>query len=156
VTDTERAAELADAEGGPAGSEAAGPVRLSEPQLAFVTDRHLATLTTVRRDGTPHVVPVAFTWDADRGRARITTRSTSVKARRIARGGPDGGPLPAALCQVDGRRWLTLEGTITLSDDPADVAEAVERYADRYRVLGEQPTRVVLHLQVRRVLGTVR
>ena len=131
-------------------------LNLSEAQLAFVTDRHLATLSTVRRDGSPHVVPVAFTWDAERGRARITTRSTSVKARRIARGGADGGPLPAALCQVDGRRWMTLEGTITLSADPADIAEAVERYADRYRVLGEQPTRVVLHLQVARVLGTVR
>ena len=129
---------------------------LTQDQLAFVTDRHLATLSTVRRDGSPHVVPVAFTWDAGDGRARITTRSTSVKARRIARGGPDGAPLPAALCQVDGRRWLTLEGTITLSADPADVAEAVERYADRYRVLGDQPTRVVLHLRVDRVLGTVR
>jgi F420H(2)-dependent biliverdin reductase len=132
------------------------PVVLSAAQLSFVTDRHLATLSTVRRDGSPHLVPVAFTWDAERGRARITTRSTSVKARRIARGGPDGAPLPAALCQVDGRRWMTLEGTITLSDDRADVAEAVARYADRYRVLGVQPTRVVLHLQVTRVLGTVR
>ena len=131
-------------------------VTLSAAQLEFVTVRHLATLSTVRPSGVPHVVPVAFTWDADRGRARITTRSTSVKARRVARGGPDGGPIAAALCQVDGRRWLTLEGTITLSADPADVAEAVERYADRYRVLGEQPLRVVLHLRVDRVLGTVR
>lgn len=140
-----------------AGQGAAGSVvTLSDEQLAFVTDRHLATLSTVRRDGSPHLVPVGFTWDAARGRARITTRSTSVKARRIARGGPDGTPLPAALCQVDGRRWLGLEGTITLSDDPDDIAEAVARYAERYRVLGEQPTRVVLHLQVTRTLGTVR
>jgi PPOX class probable F420-dependent enzyme len=131
-------------------------VVLSPAQLAFVTERHLATLSTVRPSGVPHVVPVAFTWDAVRGRARITTRSTSVKARRVARGGPDGEPIPAALCQVDGRRWLTLEGTVTLSTDPADIAEAVERYADRYRVLGEQPLRVVLHVQVQRVLGTVR
>ena len=134
----------------------AGHVVLSADQLAFVTDRHLATLSTVRPDGTPHVVPVAFTWDAERGRARITTRSTSVKARRVARGGPDGGPIPATLCQVDGRRWLALEGTVTVSDDPADVAEAVERYADRYRVLSAQPTRVVLHVQVTKVLGSVR
>ena len=138
-----------------AGSESAGVV-LTPAQVAFVTDRHLATFTTVRRNGVPHVVPVAFTWDAERGRARITTRSTSVKARRVARGGPDGRPIPAALCQVDGRRWLTLEGTVTLSADPVDIAEAVARYADRYRVLGEQPLRVVLHVQVERVLGTVR
>ena len=131
-------------------------VALTPSQLAFVTERHLATFSTVRPNGVPHVVPVAFTWDAERGRARITTRSTSVKARRVARGGPDGGPIAAALGQVDGRRWLTLEGTVTLSADPADVAEAVARYADRYRVLGEQPLRVVLHVQVERVRGTVR
>ena len=131
-------------------------VVLNPAQLEFVTARHLATLSTVRPNGIPHVVPVAFTWDAHRGRARITTRSTSVKARRVARGGPEGGPIPAALCQVDGRRWLTLEGTVTLSTDAGDIAEAVERYADRYRVLGEQPLRVVLHVRVERVLGTVR
>ncbi len=131
-------------------------VTLSPAQLAFVTERHLATFSTVRSTGVPHVVPVAFTWDAARGRARITTRSTSVKARRVARGGPHGEPIPAALCQADGRRWMTLEGTVTVSADPADVAEAVERYAERYRVLGEQPLRVVLHVQVERVLGSVR
>jgi F420H(2)-dependent biliverdin reductase len=142
---------------GEAGDARAVPrVALSDAQLGFVTERHLATLSTVRPSGVPHVVPVAFTWDAIHGRARITTRSTSVKARRVARGAPDGGPIAAALCQVDGRRWLTLEGTMTLSTDRDEIAEAVERYADRYRVLGEQPTRVVLHLQVARVLGTVR
>lgn len=139
------------------GDRQAGPrVVLTDAQLAFVTERHLATLSTVRPNGVPHVVPVAFTWDAAHGRARITTRSTSVKARRVARGTPDGGPIAAALCQVDGRRWLTLEGTVVLSTVREEIAEAVERYADRYRVLGEQPLRVVLHLRVDRVLGTVR
>ena len=28
---------------------------------AFLTERHCATLTTLRPDGTPHVVPVGFT-----------------------------------------------------------------------------------------------
>ena len=134
---------------------------LTPAQLDFVTARMLATLTTVRPDGTPHVVPVAFTWDADGGRARITTRVTSVKARLIDAGGarPTGGAhvaLRSALCQVEGQRWLTLEGSITLSRDPAQIAVAVARYADRYRVLGVQPERVVLHLVVERVLGTVR
>ena len=32
--------------------------------LDFLTERHLATLTTLRRDGSPHVVPVGFTYDA--------------------------------------------------------------------------------------------
>ena len=37
--------------------------------LAFLTERHLATLTTLRPDGSPHVVPVGVTYDAgDRAR----------------------------------------------------------------------------------------
>lgn len=131
-------------------------ITLSRDQLAFVTERHLATLTTVRPDGTPHVVPVAFTWDPERGRVLITTRVTSVKARTVERAGPGGAALRAALCQVEGQRWLTLEGTVTLSRDPARIAEAVDRYADRYRRLGAQPERVVLHLAADRVMGTVR
>ena len=129
---------------------------LTDDQLAFVTARHLATLTTVRADGSPHVVPVAFTWDVDGGRARITTRVSSVKARNVLRPGPDGGPALAALCQVDGQRWLTLEGRITVSHDPQDVADAVAAYAGRYRELSYQAERVVLHLVVARVMGTVR
>jgi PPOX class probable F420-dependent enzyme len=129
---------------------------LSADQLAFVAERHLATLTTLRADGTPHVVPVAFTWEAGAGRARITTRVTSVKARNVERAETGGGLAWAALCQFDGRRWLTLEGSITLSRDPADIGEAVEAYAVRYRRLEFQAERIVLHLAVDRVLGTVR
>ena len=129
---------------------------LSADQLAFVTERHLATLTTVRADGSPHVVPVAFTWDAEAGRARITTKVTSVKARNVEQADGAGGLARAALCQFDGLRWLTLEGHITLSRGPADVAEAVEAYARRYRLLEFQADRVVLHLAVDRVMGSVR
>ncbi|MGV8976435.1 MAG: pyridoxamine 5'-phosphate oxidase family protein [Cellulomonas sp.] len=129
---------------------------LTAGQLEFVAARHLATLTTLRADGSPHVVPVAFTWDAAAGRARVTTRGTSVKARNVERAAGDAGTTRAALCQVDGQRWLTVEGTITLSRDPADVAEAVEAYAVRYRRLEFQAERIVLHLAVDRVMGTVR
>lgn len=126
---------------------------LTPDQLAFVTERHLATLSTLRPDGSPHVVPVGFTWDAERGRVRVTTKVTSVKARHVADAGH---PVRAAVCQVDGRRWLTLEGEITLSRDPDEIAEAVAAYAVRYRPRPFQPERVVLHLAVDRVLGSVR
>ena len=129
---------------------------LSADQLAFVTERHLATLTTLRADGSPHVVPVAFTWDAEAGRARVTTKGTSVKVRNIERADVGGGPVRAALCQFDGLRWLTLEGQVTLCRNPAAVAEAVEAYALRYRQLKFQVERVVLHVAVDRVMGTVR
>ena len=124
---------------------------LSESQLEFVRDRHLATLTTLRPDGTPHVVPVAFTWDAERGIARVTTLRGSVKARNLA-----GGAGRAALCQVDGFRWLTLEGTARISDDDGEITAAVDAYATRYRLLEPNPERVVLLLTVERAMGSVR
>lgn len=124
---------------------------LTDDQLEFVRARHLATLTTVRADGTPHVVPVAFTWDAERSVARVTTRRGSVKARNVAAPGAR-----AALCQVEGMRWLTLEGTARVCDDDDEIAAAVAAYADRYRVLEPNPERVVLLLDVDRVMGSVR
>ncbi|QIK83323.1 pyridoxamine 5'-phosphate oxidase family protein [Sanguibacter sp. HDW7] len=126
---------------------------LTPEQTVFVTERHLATLTTLRADGTPHVVPVAFTWDADAQLVRITTERTSVKARNIA-AAEAAGVARVAVCQVDGGRWLTFEGTATVSDDAADVAEAVRRYAVRYRSLDPNPSRVVLVVRPDRVLGS--
>lgn len=124
------------------------PADLTEEGLAFLSDRYLATLTTLRADGTPHVTPVGFTWDADAGLARVICSGTSQKARNAA------GQGRAALCQVDGRRWLTLEGPVRVSDDPARVADAVARYAERYRPPRENPARVVLEVTVERLLGT--
>ena len=43
---------------------ATDPAELGPPARAFLAERHLATFTTLRRDGSPHVVPVGFTWDA--------------------------------------------------------------------------------------------
>ncbi len=125
------------------------PGDLSPAALDFLTVRHLATLTTLRPDGTPHVVPVGFTWEAESGLARVITSGTSLKARNAATG------CRAVLCQVDGRYWLSLEGTATVLTDPASVRDAEQRYAARYRVPRENPERVVIALHVNRVLGNV-
>lgn len=112
---------------------------------AFCAERFLATLTTLRSDGSPHVVPVGFTLDVKARLARVITDAGSVKARNARRGGR------AVLCQVDGRRWISLEGTICVDDSAAGVADAEERYAQRYRVPRENPTRVVLVIALDRV-----
>lgn len=116
--------------------------------LAFLEERHLATLTTLRADGTPHVVPVGVTYDPATRTARVITSGTSQKARHVR-----AGQSRVAVCQVDGRRWLTLEGTAVVRDDAASVADAVARYARRYRTPRENPARVVLEITVDRVLG---
>ncbi|WP_297615479.1 PPOX class F420-dependent oxidoreductase [Nocardia sp.] len=121
---------------------------LSPAAAEFVTERHLATLTTLRADGTPHVVAVGFTWDPESGLARIIADGASVKVRNARRGGY------AAVSQVDGARWITLEGPATVLDDPESVAGAVERYTGRYRQPRENPTRVVITIAVQRVLSS--
>jgi len=125
---------------------------LPDEVLAFLDERHLATLTTLRPDGSPHVVAVGFTWDDDAGLARVITFAPSRKARNVA-AAPAGAPARAAVSQVDGGRWLTLEGTAVVTDDPPRVAEAVRRYAERYRPPGERIDRVAIEITVDRVLG---
>jgi F420H(2)-dependent biliverdin reductase len=121
--------------------------RESEEFVAFWTERRLATLVTLRRDGTPHVVPVGVTLDLDAGVARVICSGGSQKARNVERTGL------AAVSQVDGRRWSTLEGAAAVRADPDAVADAVARYARRYREPRVNPARVVIEIEVRRVLG---
>lgn len=125
------------------------PADLDPEITAFLIERHLATLTTMRADDTPHVVAVGFTWDADASLVRVITWAGSRKARNVAaRPGS-----PAAVCQVDGGRWLTLEGRATVTSDPERVAEAVRRYGERYREPKQRDDRVVIEISVDRVLG---
>jgi F420H(2)-dependent biliverdin reductase len=116
--------------------------------LAFLTERHLATLTTLRADGSPHVVPVGFSFDPATLTARIITSGGSAKARHVR-----DGQTRVAVCQVEGRRWVTVEGTAAVRDDAASVADAVDRYARRYRQPRENPARVAIEISVDQILG---
>jgi PPOX class probable F420-dependent enzyme len=124
------------------------PDALPSAAQDFLRERHLATLTTLRPDGTPHVVAVGFTWDEHSRLVRVITNGTSRKVAHVREGSPR-----AVVAQVDGRRWMSLEGRPTVSDDPERVAEAVRRYAERYRQPSENPARVVLEIAVDRILG---
>jgi PPOX class probable F420-dependent enzyme len=114
--------------------------------LEFWTERHLCTLTTLRADGRPHVVPVGVALDLDERCAWVITSGTSRKAHQVA-----ADPRIAA-CQVDGRRWSTIEGTAEVLGDEASVQRAMDRYAARYRTPQPNPRRVALRIQVDRFL----
>ncbi|MFD6274355.1 pyridoxamine 5'-phosphate oxidase family protein [Streptomyces sp. NPDC060209] len=127
------------------------PVELPPITRAFLDRPDTATFTTRRPDGTPHVTPVRFTFDGSTGLARVTTRAGSRKARNVAAGGP---AARVALCQVDGFRWVTLEGRAVVTDDPARLAEAVRRYTVRYRAAPPSPPDlVVIEIAVDRALS---
>ncbi len=123
------------------------PGDLPKAALEFLAERHLATITTLRADGSPHVVPVGFTWDDTTGVARVITGRGSAKARHAAAG------TRAVLCQVEGWKWLSVEGAARLVTDAAAVADAEARYARRYRAPRPNPERVVLEVMADRVLG---
>ncbi|MEL0283544.1 MAG: TIGR03618 family F420-dependent PPOX class oxidoreductase [Ilumatobacter sp.] len=123
------------------------PTSLDDSILEFLGERHLATLTTLRADGSPHVVPVGFAYDASDQTVRVISFAGSQKVVNAMRGGR------AAVSQVDGGRWLTLEGTVTATDDPVRVAAAVAAYAARYREPSDRPDRIAIEIRVDRILG---
>ncbi len=113
-------------------------------------------LATVRRDGHPHVTPVWFVLDGDD--VLFNTGASSVKGRALRRDGR------ASLC-VDNETppfaFVLVEGTVTLSEDPAELlrwatviggrymgADRAEEFGRRNAVPGEllvrlTPTKVI-------------
>ncbi|RIJ77177.1 PPOX class F420-dependent enzyme [Nakamurella silvestris] len=137
----------------PAARQPLDPAALPETTIEFLTERHLATLSTLRADLSVHVVPVGFTFDQETGLVRIITRDGSVKVRNAERVLPGGIPTRGAVSQVDRGRWLTLEGPIRVSRVPEEIRDAENRYAARYRQPQPNPARVVLVIEVDRILG---
>jgi len=129
------------------------PSDLSSAYSAFWAERHLCTLTTLRADGSPHVVPVGVTFDPVGGLARVISSSTSRKVRNIAEASTSGAGAPVAVCQVDGRRWATLEGRAVVREDTESVALAERLYSERYRPPRANPQRVVIEIAVTNALG---
>lgn len=126
-------------------------VDVSDAMAEFVRERHLASLTLVRADGRPHVTPVGFTWDPETGLARVITWNGSVKAKLLDRAASG---LRAAVCQVDGGRWATMEGLAVVTADAERCAEGVRRYAERYSEPKDRgPDRRVIEITVDRLLG---
>ena len=124
------------------------PTSLPDEVLEFLRERHLATLSIVRPDGTPHVTPVGFTWDDEAQMARVITWTGSKKARLLL-----ANPGPVAVSQVDGGRWLTVEGNATVATDRESCREGTSRYAQRYREPKDRDDRAVIEIAVTRIMG---
>lgn len=122
---------------------------LPDDVLAFLAEPHLATLTTTSPGGRLHVTAVCFTYDPADQLVRIITSGDSQKARNAGRGGR------AAVGQVDGPRWLSLEGRVLVSADPGRVSRAETEYGRRYHPPRRNARRVAIEIAVDRILGRV-
>ncbi len=119
---------------------------ITQQALDFLAEYHLATLSTLGADGRIHSVPVGITYRD--GIVRVIGMRGSQKFVNAARAGR------ASVNTVDGMRWISFEGPARVSEDPDDIALAVELYAQRYRAPRANPDRVVLEITVERVLGS--
>ena len=116
----------------------------------FITDRYLAVLTLVRPNGQPHTTPGGFTWDQAAGLARVITWSGSMKSRLL-----EAGELAGTICQLDGGRWVTMEGPCSVTGEPGACADAMARYAARYTQPKDRGSeRRVITMAVERILAS--
>jgi PPOX class probable F420-dependent enzyme len=97
---------------------------------AYVRENSHAVLSTVRKDGTPQMSPVAVAVDAQ-GRGVVSSRETAFKTKNLRRD-------PRAwLCVFPDAfygRWVQVEGTVEVLSLP----EALEPLVEYYRaVAGE-------------------
>lgn len=90
----------------------------------FWTAPRLATLGTVRADGSAHLVPVKCMRAADA--FVVMTRRETLKVRHVNRTGR------ASLAEHTSTLWATVEGPARIDDDPALVAVARAAYLDRF------------------------
>ena len=90
------------------------PMSESEVREFMSTGSKTGKLATVRRDGSPHVMPVWFAFDPATGDAVFLTWHTSVKARNMERE-------PRVSISVDEEEfpfaWARLDGVATLTDE---------------------------------------
>lgn len=128
---------------------------LAGEHLEFWRERHLCTVTTIRRNGSPHVVPMGVMVDTENDTEwgvawAITSRTSQKVANLLSSSDPR-----VAVCQVDGRRWSTIEGKAEVRDDPESVAEAVRRYIERYQQPRENPVRVAIRISITSAIGNL-
>ncbi|TYL44861.1 PPOX class F420-dependent oxidoreductase [Nocardioides sp. BGMRC 2183] len=87
-----------------------------------------AVLATVRKDGRPHAAPIWYVLEED-GAILFNTGAETVKGRNLARTG-----LATLTVQEDRApfSFVTVEGTVTTSDDLEEVRTAAARIGGRY------------------------
>lgn len=123
---------------------------LNEAQQQFLREGHLAVVTTLRTDGSPHSTVV---WvDCDDGEVVFNTARERAKERHLQ------ADPRLSLVTVDGadfHRWLVVDGSATFVDEGAD--DHIDALAVRYmgagapRISGSAEQRVIVRVRAERV-----
>jgi PPOX class probable F420-dependent enzyme len=137
------------------------PKMTRDEALAFLRESaHVGHLATVREDGRPHVATIWFVLDGDE--VVFTTWHTSVKGKNIEKRGY------AAMAVTDDAppfTHVTLEGPVTMNEDPAESRKWATIIGGRY--MGEDradefgqrngiPGEYVCRMKITHIAGTSR
>ena len=123
-------------------------IRMTDEEIdEFLHGKHTMSLASINADGSIHLV--AMWYGFLEGEIAFETKAKSQKVANLRRN-----PV-VAVCQVDRGRWSTIEGRAEVRDDAGSVAEAVRRYAERYRQPRENPDRVAIRITITSVIGNV-
>jgi PPOX class probable F420-dependent enzyme len=107
---------------------------LTTDDVAFINEPHLGFVATVMADGSPQVTPV---WvDTDGENLRFNTARGRVKANNLERDPR----IAVVVCdENDPYRWLSIRGTVSLTDEGAD--DHIDALANKYMGVESYPAR---------------
>lgn len=99
-------------------------MKLQERVEAFLDERRFAVLATVNADGGPQQTVMWFELRGDH--IMMNTLRGRKKDRNVLR------DARASICVEDGQRYVTIEGKVTIVDDPSIGQEDIAALARRY------------------------
>ena len=99
--------------------------RLSDWAREFLREDHTAVVSTLNKDGSPHVTTIGYLLEDD-GALVITTPGHSKKVKNLRR------DPRIALCVGEGGRSISLYGCVSISEDQALVRQNLERMIEHY------------------------
>ncbi len=99
--------------------------RLSDWAKAFLREDHFAVLSTLNTDGSPHLTTMWYVFEHD-ATIIMSTPSHLRKVKNLRR------DPRIAICVQDGNRYVSLYGTVTISEDQTIVREDIEHLVERY------------------------
>jgi PPOX class probable F420-dependent enzyme len=122
--------------------------KLTEGQSHLFKGRNLATVATIRRDGSPHLTPVWIDWDGED--VLFNTAEGRAKPRHIRRNPVVGVEV------IDGQdpyRWVSVSGPAEIIEEGAveHIHELSRRYTGRDFDLRADQKRLIVRVKPERV-----
>jgi PPOX class probable F420-dependent enzyme len=100
--------------------------KLTDAQAALFLEPNYATVTTLRRDGSPHTTVVWVDWDGEN--VIVNTNEWRVKPKHLRR---DPRANVTVIDRDDPYRWVSVTGPVEMTTEGAN--EHIDRMAMKYR-----------------------